>query len=319
MDEIIRASLLREFSVRQAEVEDPEAVKQWHWTPGTILFPEGICPWCNQTMTSSFIWVVRGPVLKSIVRVENGRLLPAVRRHPHIDGSSGAICMGQDGHDPIAALFSNMFPDGAYGSWTPAQPGARLLWKEWLNEYWSHSCDSLQADGCRLEDGTRRKVPIPCDHHCVVCCREMRCRINWRDGVRGCLCGCYCHPADFGPGDYCSCGHHSRQENPCECPQNPRHVRRPESRLDVTQECGCQLYCCEECDNAGRSERGCNDDGCRSCYSCDCGDHHCEDCCQEDCGCREYCCGNCEGLGYEPNTTCGDVECETCTLVTAGN
>jgi len=150
LSEAGRATILRSFTARQAELaeERETAGTTWRWTNGIYLFPEGRCPYCRGIIHSDRIWVIEEDDfagryrLTGRFKLSHGRLVREPADHPHVNG--GHICMGNS-RSAAHALFYGMNPGSAYN----ADP---IWWQRWMKRVWcGHECEELT----RLADRRR--------------------------------------------------------------------------------------------------------------------------------------------------------------------
>lgn len=220
MTEAIRATILRNFTARAAELADqrPTDRHPWSWEEGIALFPEARCPYCSAAIQSNRIWKIGPRQVFAQWRLDRGRLVKEQPEHPHC-GGGGAVCTG-NADSTLAALFFSINTGDTYWGRGPTAV------KPWLAKMFGHICH--QPD-----------VVIP---YCEECGGELPIAIPGRRAPVAhdcrntpCTCGCGCRPA-YGP---CNCGHPE-----CRCPAVSTEVL----------ENGCSHPCCSDCCR----QNGCN-------------------------------------------------------------
>lgn len=220
-----KASILRGFTARAATLAQPAQQRKWRWAPGTVLFPEGICPYCRAVMRSNRIWMLGEHTLNGQVRIQPpasgehvGRLVREQAEHPHVRGTS--ICTGSS-ESAEAALFLGITPGDTY--W--GRGGAPVI-KQWLRKMFLHQC------------GTEGDIAEPSYTPCPVCLTDIP---NGEGHLRTtcarvrCTCGCGCYPEAH---ENCYCGCSS-----CRC----RERRQMATTHVYPGSASCGHTCCREC------------------------------------------------------------------------
>lgn len=133
--------VLREFAVHR--LAQSSTATAWKWADGIYLFPQAICAWCGEAMTSNRIWLVdeRGKKLRGQVTLSDGRLIKEAVDHPH--AMSGSICMGY-ATDAYQALFLAMSANtpGAHSHFKNTGSDWKQRWRDWNVKMFDHACDS---------------------------------------------------------------------------------------------------------------------------------------------------------------------------------
>ena len=169
MREELVASMLREFNLAamtaQFRREADLAIRAdqppvWRWSPGTFVFPEGLCCYCGGVMLSPCIWRVEGQQFHGswkVVDVAGGRgHFVFSDAHPH--SNHGSICMGAGDYragSVADALFLAFNPTSMYfGGDDERGLGPTDQLKQWFADRFNHTC------GFKLEVRTIEGVDL---------------------------------------------------------------------------------------------------------------------------------------------------------------
>lgn len=220
-----KASILRGFTARAASLATPTAQRTWRWANGTVLFPEGICPYCKATMNSNRIWMLGTQTLQGQVRIQPpaegesvGRLVREKPEHPHVQGTN--ICMGSS-NSVESALFLGITPGDTF--W--GRGGGDVL-KNWLRKMFGHVCGRPDVG-----DLVYTTCPV-----CLTSLVEGEPHTARSCSYMPCACSCQCNPASWGA---CTCGHAE-----CRCTERRQLARThtyPGTQVD------CSHSCCRDC------------------------------------------------------------------------
>lgn len=154
--------LFRKLGMELATRDSPEANHRFNLAGGLFVYPEGICPFCEEVIKSNRIWLLRQARLMGRWKISmsgrgrnrRGRLNKENRpSHPHVEGhGSNGICLGAGNSEPDRALFFGMNPRGAY--WVYSSNGISR-WYRWLRAVWDHDCpnDLTAATALRRRRG----------------------------------------------------------------------------------------------------------------------------------------------------------------------
>jgi hypothetical protein len=211
LDEGLALTILRNFQLAkldremqwqeelQARLSKPPV---WSWTPGTFVFPEGLCCYCGGVMRSPAIW--RAESLQfygSWKVVSNGDgtgYFEFDGSHPHV--IAGSICMGSEtrrASSAADALFLAFNPLSSYFGAQEQPDGA--VWdtntriKAWLADRFDHRCGFRTKKQRTITGIDNRHVVAAVDGcHCQHCRGhrgEVRCSREgcgeWYDPRRG--------------------------------------------------------------------------------------------------------------------------------------
>ena len=193
LSEELAVTILRNFNLAQitvtAQWEADLAARMdkpptWSWTPGTFVFPEGLCCYCGGVMRSPAIWRTDNlQFLGSWKVVGDGGGVGHFEfddEHPHVN--DGSICMGGDGYRATSvadALFLAFNPLSMYFGGDAAEgTTAEEELKAWFADRFDHRCG--EATNIATIDGIDiRHVVAPEEGcHCQHCRRhrgEVRC------------------------------------------------------------------------------------------------------------------------------------------------
>lgn len=234
MTDAVRASLLRGFTAREAELTAQAATTPtrwpWRWQEGIALFPEGVCPLCRAAIVSNRIWHVGVRTLHCQFRLEAardgqavGRIVREAPEHPHVVGTQ--VCTGRvydQGNygvtnalgTTLAALFLGITPADTYWG-----RGPRPI-PDWLLKMFDHVCG---------QEG--RVVQVQC-----VNCPGMRAEgLPHNCDAVPCGCSCRCVPA----GGHCGCSCLT-----CRCDRRAEE-RAAGNEPPALELCGHE--CCRDC------------------------------------------------------------------------
>jgi hypothetical protein len=302
-----RATILREFYAREAELRPADGSEDhtWRWAEGAILFPEGRCPLCQEPMRSNRIWLIQEGARQLLGqrKLEGGRLVVEEPRHPHANGTD--VCTGSvfgvDGtyrhNDVVTALFFGInLLDCFWGKTRDGVVSPDI--PPWLEDFFDHLCGhpehTTAPERCVCErHRIERGELVRCDH-CKLLYPATEQHTEHRSPNTNCGCGCRCIPGAYRE---CSCGHAE-----CWCtnyglsqPCNHRDPRYCESRNCEQEWFDCD-YCeyslteqhthnLQECDNCSRefeyiadSENDGNGDPYGGYLCTTCGEYRCYNC-----------------------------------------
>lgn len=321
LSELILLTMLRSFHTAQqelqaqweAEMRSREVTSTtWSWTPGTFVFPEGLCCYCGGVMRSRAIWrTTAQQFIGSYKLVDDGDgagHFDVDRSHPHVTGTS--ICMGggdYHSHSVADALFMSFNPLSSYfgdNDHSPLGSGhdTNAQIKAWLADRFDHRCGEGTGPAF-VEGADNRHVLAPekgCHcHHCRKHRNEVRCPretcAKWYDPKEGH--GRFkCETCQEWSGmniRYCTKHKHDRHTcKHCEVDYDLRNVNTGKVKeIPEIQQCdGCGAWVCIYCTGVHRKR-------------CD-GQvfeeeavevEHC-DCCMDDDDCGGVCsdCGHCD-------------------------
>src|SRR5690242_19007768 len=135
--------LARKISELLTSTETAE--HRWRVSSQARIFPDGVCPFCEQSIHSPLIWKLSGAVLLGTWKINSGRWIFTKPRdhefHPHVS-SRGEICMG-NAQSSESALFLGITPTEAFGEWKRDHGyGVINRWLNFMHELWNHyDCD----------------------------------------------------------------------------------------------------------------------------------------------------------------------------------
>lgn len=198
MSEVMVASMLRSFQLAQviaqtqreadlAALADKPPV--WRWSPGTFVFPEGLCCYCGGVMRSPCIFRAVDQQYYGSWKVVGG---PDGVGHFEFDGehphaNAGSICMGSGGYSAQStadALFLAFNPTSMYFG------GGTDQLKTWFADRFDHSCrDKREVRTIEGVDLAHAVAPVS-GCHCAHCRRhrnEEQCPLcqEWYSRGRG--------------------------------------------------------------------------------------------------------------------------------------
>lgn len=333
LSEELAVTILRNFSLAQATVQSQweadlaarmNKPPVWNWTPGTFVFPEGLCCYCGGIMRSVGVWRTDNlQFLGSWKVVSDGGGVGHFEfddEHPHVNG--GSICMGSGNFRASSvgdALFMAFNPLSMYlGGDVDEGTSAEEELKEWLADRFDHRCgertDIKAAEGIDLRHAVAPEDGCHCQF-CRIHRGEVQCR---REG-----CGQWYSP-NVGHGRFrCTtcvgerstvrfCVKHKHDRHGCtSCGDSYDLYDTVLGQLDPNpniKQCGeCEKWLCWNCEapdsgvvhscgvDEDASDPELEDD---EDQETDC-DHHCADCCEDNN------CERCEICGYYPN----DCDC----------
>lgn len=118
--------------------------RAWRWAEGVHVFPEAICPICNDVMRSSCLWKLdeRGQRVVSVIGIQPfrrqvDRLVKLPVNHPHV-GNAGHVCMGSIRTRSVAqAVFMGMTVDDCMGRFSDSAARSAMPWVNFFNTYFT--------------------------------------------------------------------------------------------------------------------------------------------------------------------------------------
>lgn len=324
------ASMLRSFLITgmdmQAQREEELAKRMaqppvWRWSPGTFVFPEGLCCYCGGVMRSPCIWrAVDLQFYGSWKVVDDGGGLGHLEyddSHPHVN--TGSICMGgsRSASSVGDALFLAFNPLSTYFGGVPNPAGGLLVntnqrIKAWFADRFNHTCGiKLEVTAVAGVDNSHRIAA-------VAGCTCPHCR-GHRHEVQCALCSEW-HVRDMPHGQHrchrCStrsCFKHEHQVQECvnchaEFDLWDVNTGQLFEKPGITPCDKCKKMVCRRCmsPNAGSHQHPCvrpatvEDEDAGEC------DHHCDLCCGEN-GCVPCSACSC----YPSDCNCDDEEPST--------
>lgn len=174
-------TILRRFEEHRQEAEDPNR-RDWRWSDGTLLFPEGRCCYCGEPVRSNRLWVVDQGWLRGQLDVEKGVFEKP--EHPHA-GTDGSLCLG-DSDSPTDALFFGVNPND------PVMRDMNI--PAWYAKMFGHTCHGKDALKSELFPGGGSSYDEE-DNGCEYCCHCCSADCCPEDGMCDCGCDdCYCRP-----------------------------------------------------------------------------------------------------------------------------
>ena len=315
LSEELAVTILRNFNLAQITVQTQweadlaarmDKPPTWSWTPGTFVFPEGLCCYCGGVMRSPAIWRTDNLQFLGSWKVVGGGSEGHFEfddEHPHVN--DGSICMGGDGYRATSvadALFLAFNPLSMYfGGDRRAGISQEGQLKAWFADRFDHRCgeatNTATIDGIDIRHVVAPEEGCHCQH-----CRRHRGKLRCPRET----CGQWYAP-NVGHGRFrcetCDpdldrrfCIKHKHDRHECiSCADRfdnyDTGLGTPRADPEIKQcgECGewvC-IYCLGETGYA--PEHRCGQDGDEDEGSADC-DHHCSECCSDnECAVCEDC------------------------------